>query len=84
MPDLEVSLSWFEGLQVNAASLQDKMLVLHCDNEVKIGIPLGVGAYIQSPKGKFEITKAQEQDSSSHPHPKPNVLCQGSTDPEGV
>lgn len=84
MPDLEISLCWFEGLQVNAASFQENMLVLHCNDGAKIGIPLGVGAYVQSQKGKFEIAKAQEQDSSSHPHPKPSALCQGSLDPDGV
>lgn len=84
MPDIEISLTWFEGLQVKAATYQDTKLVLHCSGGVQIGIPLDVGAYVQNQKGKFELQAIREQDSSSHPHPKPNVMCQGGTDPEGV
>jgi hypothetical protein len=84
MPQEEFALGWFEGLMVGGACIRENSLVLLCQDDVQIAIPLGVGAHIITKRGRFELKGKLENPNSDIVEP-PKTLCQQEyVDPEGV
>lgn len=84
MPQEEIALGWFEGLTVRGACIRENCLILLCQDDVQIAIPLGVGAYIINKRGRFELKGKLENPNSDIVEP-PKALCQQDyVDPEGV